>query len=162
MNRPRILRLLRIASSVVCGIVSLLLIGLWVRSYWRWDNFHGPLPGDCYTVNNSLQGQLSLGLGRFFGANAWGWGSVEASEPAKRNWLRQALGYEPSFGFCISKPVIASPSRLIIFVPHWFAVLSAACLAAVAWLPRRFSLRTLLIAITLAALLLGRVVYATR
>ncbi len=37
MDRPRTLRLLRIAFSAVCGIVCLLLIALSVRSYWWFD-----------------------------------------------------------------------------------------------------------------------------
>ena len=35
MDRPRLIRGLRIAWSVVCGILGVLLIVLWVRSYWR-------------------------------------------------------------------------------------------------------------------------------
>jgi hypothetical protein len=35
MDRPRILRLMRIGFSALCGIVCLLSIVLWVRSYWR-------------------------------------------------------------------------------------------------------------------------------
>ena len=38
MDRPRILRLLRIAFSAVCGIVCLLLIVLWVRGFSCWDS----------------------------------------------------------------------------------------------------------------------------
>ena len=34
MTRPRILRLLRIAASVVCLILCGLLVALWVRSYY--------------------------------------------------------------------------------------------------------------------------------
>jgi hypothetical protein len=128
----------------VYGIPCTLLILLWARSYWWWDS---ALFGDCYTVNNSLQGQLSLGLGGFFGANAWGWDSAKARKPDKKDRLRQVLGREPSFSFCSSK----SANRLIVFVPHWFAVVSAACRAVVAWLPRRFSLPALLIATTLVA-----------
>jgi hypothetical protein len=37
MDRPRILRLLRIAFSVACGIVCLMVIAVWVRSYWWVD-----------------------------------------------------------------------------------------------------------------------------
>lgn len=47
-----------------------------------------------------------------------------------------------------------------IMMPHWFAVLAAATLAALPWLPfKRFSLRTLLIAITAVALVLGLAVW---
>src|SRR5688572_16156142 len=33
------LRKLRITFSVLCGIVCLMLIVLWLRSYWWWDGF---------------------------------------------------------------------------------------------------------------------------
>ncbi len=36
-------RKLRIVSSVVCAIACVLLIALWVRSYWRSDDLHGPI-----------------------------------------------------------------------------------------------------------------------
>jgi hypothetical protein len=35
----RKLRYLRIAFSAVCGVLCLLLIALWVRSYWVWEGF---------------------------------------------------------------------------------------------------------------------------
>src|SRR4051794_36897373 len=37
MTRLRTFRLLRIAFSITCGIACVLLIVLWVRSYWRFD-----------------------------------------------------------------------------------------------------------------------------
>jgi hypothetical protein len=46
----------------------------------------------------------------------------------------------------------------IVFAPYWFFVLFTVTLAAIPWLPWRFSLRTLLIAITLVAVVLGLVV----
>ena len=36
-------RKLRIAWSVVCGVTCVLLIGLWVRSYWKMDILDVPL-----------------------------------------------------------------------------------------------------------------------
>ena len=41
MNRPRLIRGLRIAWSVWWGILCVLLIVLWVRSYWWVDQCHG-------------------------------------------------------------------------------------------------------------------------
>jgi hypothetical protein len=54
------------------------------------------------------------------------------------------------------------PSSGGIIVPDWFLVLLSAALAVALWLPWRFSLRTFLIATTLAAVLLGAIVYRTR
>jgi hypothetical protein len=52
-----------------------------------------------------------------------------------------------------------------IAIPHWFFTLFAAATAAVPWLVRpalRFRLRTLLIATTLIAAVLGLAVYVAR
>jgi hypothetical protein len=49
-------------------------------------------------------------------------------------------------------------SRFGLVLPHWFPVLLTALLATVPWLRWRFSLRTLLIAITLVAVGLGVIV----
>jgi hypothetical protein len=49
-----------------------------------------------------------------------------------------------------------------IGVTHWFVSFLITLLAALPWLPYRFSLRTLLIATTLVAVLLGAVIYAVR
>ena len=50
-------RKLQIAWSVACGIICLLLIGLWVRSYWWWDQYEvsdGLEPGDRIVVDGGL------------------------------------------------------------------------------------------------------------
>ena len=46
--------------------------------------------------------------------------------------------------------------------PHWLPVFVTATIAALSWLPWRFSLRTLLIVTTLVAVVLGLIVYAVR
>jgi hypothetical protein len=42
-----------------------------------------------------------------------------------------------------------------VWIPHWVLVLLSAVFAALPWLPWKFSLRTLLIATTLIAVVLG-------
>jgi hypothetical protein len=50
-------RKLRIAWSVVCGLLAVLLVALWITSYWRWDaTFGNPERNFIY---------LSLSRGRF-------------------------------------------------------------------------------------------------
>jgi hypothetical protein len=51
-----------------------------------------------------------------------------------------------------------------IYLPDWFAILTVSALSAVPWIrwSKRFSLRTLLIATTLVAVVLGAIVYAVR
>lgn len=66
--------------------------------------------------------------------------------------------YRGLFGFGI----ITSPPTLTFCAPHWFLILLALSSAAIPWsgLKWRFGLRTVLIAMTLAAVGLGLVVYA--
>ena len=45
------------------------------------------------------------------------------------------------------------------YVPYWPVVLVCSALAGVPWLPARFSLRTLLVATTLVAVVLGMIVW---
>jgi hypothetical protein len=56
----------------------------------------------------------------------------------------------------------SSSETFNLIVPYWFPVFALVALAAMSWLPGRFSLRTLLIATTLVAAVLGLVVYAAR
>jgi hypothetical protein len=53
-------------------------------------------------------------------------------------------------------------SGRLVRTPHWLPILLSAALVAAPWLRWRFSLRTLLIATTLVAVVLGAIVYATR
>ncbi len=52
--------------------------------------------------------------------------------------------------------------RFFAYIPHWFVIILAATSGIVPWLRWHFSLRTLLIATTLIALVLGLAVYAAR
>jgi hypothetical protein len=66
----------------------------------------------------------------------------------------------PSFSFISEhRP---TDSFAALGMPHWAWLLIPMIAAGVPFLPGRFSVRTLLIATTLVAVLLGAIVYATR
>jgi hypothetical protein len=55
-------------------------------------------------------------------------------------------------------------SKIMVLIPDWFLVFACIGFAALAWLrhlPSRFSLRALLIATTLVAVVLGLIVWLT-
>jgi hypothetical protein len=70
----------------------------------------------------------------------------------------------------VSDPRIASvprihhhPQEMWVTLPHWFLVALCAMFSAFPWIPiRRFSLRTMLVATTLVAVVLGLIVIAFR
>src|SRR5687767_9431665 len=53
MNRPHIFRLLRIAASAVFGIPCLLLIALWVRSYYYRDVLGGVIWSHAFAIESA-------------------------------------------------------------------------------------------------------------
>ena len=152
-------RKLRITWTVFCGIACVLLIALWVRSV-SWDDGSGIR----LTSNYCLYGeqircrvliyisQLKPGLE----PSHWWSQSIDANdfEIVKENTGPSMLG----FG------VTHRPGYFRIRLPHWFLVAATATAAVVPWFSWRwhFSLRTLLIATTLVAVVLGLIVYFAR
>jgi hypothetical protein len=130
-------RKLRIAWSVLCGFACLLLIALWARSYWWAD----------IVAHKNLGIMSNRGMfyfGQDDSAATAGWFiSSEPSEPNDIGWN--------------SDP----PGQFFVCAPHWLLALTSVAIGAASWI-RRFSLRTLLIATTLVAVMLGLIVYVTR
>jgi hypothetical protein len=156
-------RKLRIAWSVWCGVASVLLIVLWVRSYWEYDLVQGPTSAGNLVFSSSWQGRIQGRIIPWPGASSrnkeWSWYPTPA-EDQKRLFERLNIDWElpPVFSVIIRKSIWN------VTVAHWLLVIVAATFTIVPWIPwsTRFSLRTLLIATTLVAVVLGLAVYATR
>ena len=135
-------RKLRIAWSVGCGIACLLLIALWVRSYWKSDYIW-----TSHVGVGSATGVAQLSV-RSTPTNYLGhqWTTLPA---------RKDIFISPRFAF---RP---ASNLSYINAPYWFLILILSTLATVPWI-RRFSLRTLLIATTLVAVGLGLIVWAAK
>ena len=149
--------------SAVFGILCVLLIVLWVRSYNNSSSWPSPVaeagdfayystPGlmivarapfvkydrsgdvsHSYFIPHRFQG---IGGGYWIGAQRWGLLGFNGGFWSRWNWVLQ--------------------------VPYWFAVATAVTIAAAPWLHWKFSLRTLQIATTLIAVVLGLVVSRMR
>src|SRR5262245_48948599 len=61
MDRPRLIRGLRIAWSVWWGILCVLLVVLWVRSYWSLYAVGVRIPNFGAASATSLQGRIICG-----------------------------------------------------------------------------------------------------
>jgi hypothetical protein len=113
------------------------VIALWARSYWRYDHLFFPGPRRIASMNGWLT----------FDENFIVNGSIPASED---EWGVVKLR-------SISGNVV--PSGVGRYFPHWLLAVIMGLLAGVPWLRWRFSLRTLLIATTFIAAVLGLIVY---
>jgi hypothetical protein len=161
-------RKLRIAWSLLCGILCLLLIALWVRSYSRWDQLAGIWFANNSVLIMSVRGTVYGGYSTTDGRRTWSWSSFTNPRLSNAPQFPDGMiiadigpnalrGIELNLG-----PMGFGTGFQSVLAPHWFLVMVSFTLAGIAWLPWRFSLRTLLIAMTLVAVGLGLAVYAAR
>lgn len=158
---------LRVAASVICLTACVLFSALWVRSHWWLDLSLREIGSNYGICVISKQGQLRITLasGPFGIANV-------TEGTAKMDVFGETFTL-PSTPYRIPVQWKTQPSVLRqfgwtrypdghkIIVPHWFLAAIFGIAAAVPWV-RRFSLRTLLTAMTLIAGALGVIVWAAR
>jgi hypothetical protein len=148
-------RKLRIAWSVAWGIVALLLVASWVRSMSFSDAASAPLPGGHGISVESFSSRTDIQL--------W--------YPNRLPWHAQTYALSELKALGVEEPPFEGlgfsfyPRNAYcgLTLPYWFNVLFAFGAAVFPWIRlewfRHFSLRTLLIAPTLVAVLLGVVVW---
>jgi hypothetical protein len=165
-------RKLRIAWSVAWGVVAVLLVVLWVRSYWRCDvvnlpdNRMPPLAPSMSWMTEAIshRGLLAWASGALvFGNEAWKWRipPVECGDfkDGSGRPLPSVLGFKYKE---LSAKTTRRPSEYIFVVPYYFPFFLTSSLSLSPWIRQlrwRFSLRTLLIATTLVAVVLGLIVW---
>ena len=169
-------------ASVLCFIACLALIGLWVRSYHDADRLHGRFWQRQSFLIASKQGRVTAVAFRWHGApDWWQWGTHAFAIDDEMSFpVGSVRQYEAALGFGVMKdPVymvmrstfetpegatilisgaaIATLRGSGVIVPYWFLVLLSGVLAVALRLERpwRYTTRSLLIAITFVAILLG-------
>lgn len=148
-------RKLRIGWSVVWGILAVLLVVLWVRSCETSDEIFSPIGKSHVFILGSSRGNLTIrtvndpklhsAFGQGFEHHTIDLNRLFGRLPAVR--IRDFKFQKLDDG-CV--------------VPHCFLILLVSILAAISWLPiwhDRFSLRTLLIAMTIIAVGLGLIAW---
>jgi hypothetical protein len=148
-NKLMEFRKLRIAWSVGWGIVAVLLIIWWAETYSWSDGLYWKYARAREFIIKAESGIIVLAAVVIQDAEAQPW-------PERVRFPKFPGAAVPSFAWRWD-----AEGRVLIF-PVWLAVAVALGLGGAAWLPWRFSLRTLLIATTLVAVLLGAVIYAVR
>jgi hypothetical protein len=153
-------RKLRIAWSVFWGLAALLLIVLCVRSYW-WCDILAIYPSSRSFGLGSVQGELVYTSTTFpftFGPQPqWTAHSQYITATMGFPLMRDGQPVNTTMGFGWFSDV----HWLYVFVPHGLPIFATVAAALTPWIIRthRFSLRTLLIATTLIAVILGLIVY---
>jgi hypothetical protein len=147
------LKYLRIAVTALSLTACVLLIALWVRSYWYVDKAWAQVTPYVTGYVQITPGQFS-----FFSVS-----SIVALPPG--DWEKLKFPVDEFFGE--DNPLPSTPifgklslSDGYLLIPAWLLVLLTASIAGAPWIrwSRRFSLRTLLIATALVAVGLAVVV----
>ena len=150
-------RRLRIAWSVVWGLAAVLIVVLWVRSYWWMDAVVGQRGRQAFIVD-SLGGVV---LARTYPIPVsvppkWHWGVSEFPiDESPMIATQRQIRNDATAGFAVLE---WQPATYGVLVPYWFLVVLFAAPLITVWLPFRFTLRTLLIATALIAIVLGLIV----
>jgi hypothetical protein len=163
---PTRFRRTRIAVSVVFGMVMLVVALLLVRSFWWRDNFQMRVATVRFWLasdkgETALAAQIADGSEPRFDMDSW----------AIEGWYLLTRDFYP---FDSSSPRYRGfgirwfdTSNWELFAPHWFVASISGLLAVLALPPplhRRipqFSLRTMLIATTLVAAILGLIAWTS-
>jgi hypothetical protein len=158
-------RRLKIAWSVFFTLLTVALCVLWVRSYWWLDGVTRGVPDGAGYKLISLKGEL--GLWRYsshIGATIVGWhrGVMPAADLSALSAREMLPGV---IVISYVRPIVKTNWPYAVIAPHSFLIGLFATIGVspwLSWFKLRFSLRSMLIATTLVAVVLGIVAYAMR
>jgi hypothetical protein len=162
------LKYLRIAVTALSVTVCVVLTVLWVRSYGHFDWLGGLIltpRGKEFQVNygcliESANGAVVVVYAGNLRASLMLVATSAGSSPALSS-LR-VTGDEDESASNGFRAKIYPTGMWRASSPHWFLALITGTAAAVPWIKWRFSLRTLLVAMALVAIVLGMVIYLAR
>ena len=138
MNRPRIVRWLRITWTALCVIAVVLLCVIWVRSYSSMQLWH---------LTRQHAAMVADGTIMFDGA----WMPTDRIAPYEPGEVIQTWDHGPHYIY----------DRVGgLDIDCWESIVAVVAIGIMPWLSWRFSLRTLLIAIALIAVVLGLIVWS--
>jgi hypothetical protein len=162
MQRDKLVRWLRIALSVWWGILCVLLVVLWVRSYHYSTQYqHSFSTTHCVTSETQVGTvYISWRVGNSNKNLRQGF-IVREIDDATRATLERIHSQNDTLGFAFGHRAGPPADIRGMTLPYWFLVLLTATLAPLPWFPWKYSLRTLLIATTLIAIVLGLVVWSS-
>jgi hypothetical protein len=144
-------RKLRIAWSVVWLAISILVCGLWVRSYRYADLVFGKVPVAQELI--SVRGRLKIT--KLAPSGVYTGGETRFPIDGRQAIVIEShvMQFANSLGFGVYN------AHSLLF-PHWFAAVVAALMAVPPWLRWRFGVRTLLASTAVVAAMLGFLCWA--
>lgn len=159
-RRSRLGRGVRLTVGVA-GLLSLVaFVALWVLSYRGFASLQGELGSGYYLIGRSYEGRLVLRIRD--------WSKMQNLSEVKRGWNTALVDLPKSLADEVLKQSAFRleselPKSVSIAAPHWFlVVLSGVVITLAGRRAFRFTIRTLLVVLTVAALIMGTIVALSR
>lgn len=149
---PRRFRRLRIAISAFFGLLTVAVCVFWVRSYWWMDSGLLKLSPSEYVQVHTGDGRMCVWFEHKPTKEWFDWWA----DPITVNTPPDADNRIPWFDLDFW------PTFARLYTAHWFLAVVAGSFAVVPWFPRKFSLRGLLIAMTVIAAIVGLIVFVDK
>ena len=149
----RLLGYLRIGFSAGCGIVCLLMIAWWARSYSWMDGFFVKLLPSGHVQVSAGDGRMCIWLER---KPIDRWFSSHSRLITEKLPAPDAEDRIPWLDVC------PFPNLIRIYTAHWLLAVVAGSLAVIPWCPRKFTLRGLLLVTTVIATVVGVIVWVDK
>lgn len=149
MERTKVFRAVRISTASLCFLASLLCLALWVRSHHQIDGVRHFVSDKHYVAIYSINGTVRAVSEDY----ASGW-SYNASTVSRYDW---GPGEPTTFGFRF----LSYPAGVLICLPYWFLSFAFGGIGIALlmnWF-RRFTIRRVLVLITIMAIVLGLMVH---
>jgi len=150
-------RALRIAWSVLIGLMAIVLIALWVRSYSKHEAFGGPISPKSSIEFASVDGRVYVTIFRQ-PQSVWWTKTYQIGKFGVKGLVahRRSLA-----GFKFYNEVV---NATVVFrgvaVPYWAQVLGCGVIGLLSWRDWRFSIRALFIGMTVVAVGFGLLIWA--
>ena len=148
---------LRFSFSFACAILCLSIFAMWTRSYHWWDSVQWAFKPKQGVIIGSQSGGAFLEYFDVSGTQLMPPRWRVVVNPSPNTDFFPIGGMDGGFAGFLSH---IGPSGFLIGVPYWGLILTTIALASIPWVPwkRRFSLRAMLIAMTIVAAALGVIV----
>jgi hypothetical protein len=156
------LRHLLNVASIVCLVLCVALMGMWVRSYYWTDEVYFTPPGATTVGGGSIVGRITMGA-----LTRKGTGLEERfyfRHVPIADWRSEGGRLDKEFSSVAGFGFLRETGACVIAVPYWFAVIFVGAFSFAPWsrVKYRFSLRSLFIATTFLAVVLGIIAWLDR
>jgi hypothetical protein len=156
LNKPamqRLLGYLQIGFSASCGIVCLLMIACWVRSYTWADGFFLRLVPSGHVQVHAGDGRMCIWLERQ---------PIDRWFSSSSRLITEKLPPPDDENRIPWLDIYAWPNLIRIYTTHWLLTVVAGSLAVIPWCPRKFTLRGLFVVMTVIAAVVGVIVWVDK